>query len=247
MKVDFKNFESIREFIKFLDRPENIHFQDINKSSQNVGLIAEKFTKTESYEQALNLLKNGWDEGAKKIKTVFDRKAPQLINKSKSYNSVVGYQANIPNYLNNSPLSMINKKTVKVQSPVVTIVRELSVPGRISSDFIMSEGIKFLKYIADLESQGQRAKIILQDDTVDYRNNTSYNNIVRIVIKHPDELLHIGKLAFPIAHPSMLRRILFRYTEVNPETPECFTYSYGQPNKKVFLKDGEILYKDNWN
>ena len=244
MKRFMKDFNSIQEFINYITvNPTSNIFKNRELSSQGTGYQAELFTQTDNFEEALNLLKYGWSEGAKRISTKFNETRPQMINRSKSFTSPVGYQAHIPNYLNNSPLSMINKKMVKVKAPVITIVRNISVPGRIGADTILEQGIEFLKYISDLENKGQRAKVIIQEH---YTDAGDQENILRIVIKHPDELLHIGKLAFPIAHPSMLRRITFRFTEVDPDSCRYYTNTYGRPVREPYLKKGEILYNTTW-
>ena len=51
----------------------------------------------------------------------------------------------------------------------------------------------------------------------------------RIRIKGADEKLNISKTAFPLIHPSMLRRLIFRFIEVYPDVTSNFTSTYGMP------------------
>ena len=47
-------------------------------------------------------------------------------------------------------------------------------------------------------------------------------------MKSANERLNISKLAFPLVHPSMFRRLYFRFIEVYPTIPRSFTYGYGK-------------------
>ena len=48
-------------------------------------------------------------------------------------------------------------------------------------------------------------------------------------IKSANERLNINKLSFPLVHPSMLRRLFFRFVEVHPGVPRSFIRGYGTP------------------
>lgn len=51
-----------------------------------------------------------------------------------------------------------------------------------------------------------------------------------------------------MVHPSMLRRLFFRFIEVYPKVTNVFSYGYGQPVKggalREFLDRKEILLPD---
>ena len=75
-------FDSIKDFLKYLDEtPFNKVYQQECYRSSFTG--TKGFTGTENFEQAMSLLKNGWDDTAKKMnmdisKMQFNKK---LINK----------------------------------------------------------------------------------------------------------------------------------------------------------------------
>jgi len=56
--------------------------------------------------------------------------------------------------------------------------------------------------------------------------------------------MNISKLAFPLVHPSMLRRLMFKYLEVTDLiTNRDFANGYGSPieDADVVLEKGELL------
>lgn len=66
--------------------------------------------------------------------------------------------------------------------------------------------------------------------------------MIKVRIKSANEKLNISKLAFPLTHPSMLRRLFLRWIEVYPEITKKFVSGYGRPAtsyelRKVFPED----------
>jgi hypothetical protein len=63
-------------------------------------------------------------------------------------------------------------------------------------------------------------------------------------IKSATEKLNVSKIAFPLVHPSMLRRLFFRYIEVYPNVTKSFVFGYGRPlneELKKILGEKEIF------
>ena len=68
--------------------------------------------------------------------------------------------------------------------------------------------------------------------------------IIKVRIKSANEKMNISKLAFPLVHPSMLRRLFFRFIEVYPNVTKPFTSGYGHPATSSELRNtfkGEYL------
>ena len=64
---------------------------------------------------------------------------------------------------------------------------------------------------------------------------------IKVRIKSANERLNINKLSFPLVHPSMLRRLFFRFVEVHPGVPRSFVRGYGMPLQP---EDYRSIYSD---
>ncbi len=65
-----------------------------------------------------------------------------------------------------------------------------------------------------------------------------------VTMKEFSQNLNLLKLAFPLIHPSMLRRISFRYLETMPAMKDTnYTNGYGYPLTFHFGNNGNKYYK----
>lgn len=170
-----------------------------------------KFNYFQNFDEALNALKNGWEDGAKKINDTLT-KTYISANKTKTVSKydVVGFQASVPRYLQGIPANMINQRKMPAKQKVVTIVKHIGFLGNVEPEEIMDNSIKALAIIKRMEEQGTRCNL----DVISPVNIGGLKIVIRIRIKSSAERLNVGKIAFAIANPDMLRRIIFalRYT-----------------------------------
>lgn len=230
-KTHLIEFSSITDFVKYINEtPTNDAFKGKTLYSEEGSYT---FTKTGSYEEAINLLKNGWKEVASEI-ALNDLKNIQVDKELKSIteNSVCGFQPIVPLYLSGCPQNMINKKMIAMKQKVITVTKMTNYMSYVSTDTIIKESIKALQIVKKLESQGYRVNLNICNAV--YESGTSSpeesncNLITKIKIKNANERLNVSKLSFPLVHPSMLRRLIFRFKEVFPLTTHKFVRSYGK-------------------
>ena len=126
---------------------------------------------------------------------------------------------------------MITKKNVPVKQKVVELTKAISYTSNITPEQIEEQSIKCLMIVARLESLGYRVilNVIRANWDWAYGHKARHLEVAKIRIKSADERLNISKVAFPLVHPSMLRRLMFRYTEVAPTVPRSFVDGYGAP------------------
>jgi hypothetical protein len=230
-------FSSISDFVSYCkDAPFSTknNYMTSRKSSISGSL---KFTETKNYEEAENLLLNGWDSGAEKL-----NKSLKLANKAdkqvqKAIYDIVGFLPSVPRYLQGIPTNMINKKTVKVKQKVVTLVKDVDYLANISAKKIMDDSVKFLQIVQAIEAQGIRVNI----EIFLLAQNGNEMIHVRIPVKKSSERLNISKLSFPLMHPSMLRRFLFRVMEKEQRVNTSWN-GYGD---KAFKGATDKLLKPN--
>lgn len=243
-KSEVIEFDSLREFYDYLCKtPFNEAFRWAKHSSVTGD---EWFTKTKSFEEAVELFKNGWSDMAtklvQKLKVIESKTEPAM--KPRSQLDVCGYQAVVPLYLQGVPNSMINKKMVPIKQKVITINKSIDYNGGTSTDEIIDESIKAMQIIKKLEAQGYRCNLnIVLGSTAGWGKNEK-QFLIKVRIKSANEKMNISKLAFPLVHPSMLRRLFFRFIEVYPNATKYFVSGYGHPAESYELRNtfkGEYL------
>jgi hypothetical protein len=164
---------------------------------------------------------------------------PKAVKRSKF--DVVGGNCSVPRYLQGIPTAMINKKSVMQKQKVITIVKHIGYLGNVSADKIMENSIKALQIVKKLEAQGYRVNLDVMSPAIS-ANETA---VCRVRIKSANERLNVSKVAFPMVHPDMLRRMVFRFREVCPELKSrtwigsMGSTIYDRAKVKSFLKEGE--------
>ena len=241
-KTEVIEFDSLQEFYNYIcDTPFNEAFRWTKRSSVDGD---KHWTKTESFEEAVSLFKNGWSDMAsklvQKLKVIESKTEPTM--KPRNTLSVCGYQAVVPLYLQGVPNNMMNKKMVPVKQKVITLNKSLDYNGGTSSDKIVEESIKAMQIVKKLEAQGFRCNLnICLGTSAGYPEKQF---IIKVRIKSANEKLNVSKLAFPLVHPSMLRRLFFRFIEVYPNVTKSFVSGYGRPASSSELRNtfkGEYL------
>lgn len=243
------SFTSLEEFYQYIcNTPFNKPFCWAQHSSTKTGFVATNWTKTESFDEAVLLMKRGWSDMAQKLVNKLNAidKKTQPIQKRRSINSVAGYQPIVPLYLANVPTSMVSHKMVPVKQKVINITKLFNYNGSVSSDKIVDESIKVMQVVKKLEAQGYRVNVDVAFGSE--ADNRQVGATIRI--KSADERLNVSKLAFPLVHPSMLRRLMFRYIEVNKNITKGYVHGYGSPvmweTMKQLLPDS-IVIPAIWN
>lgn len=227
-KVVKVEFNSLAEFYSYLcETPLNDAFRWSEKASDDRDNQAKVWTKTESFEEASELFKHGWSEMSdklvQKLKAEESKMEPVMVSKNSV--GVQGYQPIVPLYLMGIPTNMACRKMTPVKQKVITLNKCVNYPGFTSSDKIVDESIKALLLIKKLEAQNYRCNLNLVLGTYTYDRSF----VVKIRIKSANEKLNVSKLSFPLVHPSMLRRLLFRFIEVHPLATKAFVGGYGKP------------------
>lgn len=243
--LNIETFNSISAFMNAISSRENNDNMKRDHSSQRNDY---SFFGTKDYEEATRLITNGWEEKLSEIKKQFTSSIKQnsngTINKRRTYNHVVGYAPNVPNAILGLPQSMINSQTEAQKVKVVSLIYSPTANCGTDIDTFIKAGIVILNIVHQLELNGIRVNLqIAAKDSMDYGNNFS---AVFVTIKNYREALDIKKVAFPIAHPSMLRRFGFKWLETFPNLQGDFSGGYGhtvsdEKGHKEFLTEIGVL------
>lgn len=237
-------YSSLSEFYDYImNTPFNKTFEHHSHSSVTG---SKEFTKTYTFEEAVGFLKNGWVDMSAKLTQKLNVADKNLKNgrRPRTILSVQGYQAVVPLYLNGCPQNMVNSKMVSVKQKIITLNKSVTYSALVTTRQIEDESVKAMQIVKRLESQGYRCNLNIVLGV--FKGTRRF--IVKVRIKNANEKLNVSKLAFPMVHPSMLRRLFFRFIEVYPKVTSVFSYGYGQPVKggalREFLDKKEILLPD---
>lgn len=243
-KTEVVEYDSLHEFYEYLiHTPFNDAFCWAKHSSVDGDYY---FTKTRDFSEAVELFKNGWSDMAtklvQKLKVIESKTEPTM--KPKNVLGVCGYQAIVPLYLQGVPNNMMSKKMVPVKQKVITLNKSIDYNSGVSANQIIDESIKAMQIIKKLEAQGYRCNLNIVLGTSSGWGKNEKQFIIKVRIKSANEKMNVSKLAFPLVHPSMLRRLFFRFIEVYPNVTEDFVHGYGSPAKSSQLRNvfkGEYL------
>ena len=244
IKTEVIEFDSLHEFYDYIIKtPFNKAFCLARHTSVEGD---EKWTKTKTFDEAVELFKNGWSDMAGKLvqrlKVIESKTEPTM--KPRNSTGIHGYQAIVPMYLNGQPNNMLNKKMVPVKQKVITINKSIDYHSGVSTDSIVEESVKAMQIVKKLEAQGYRCNLNLVLGSSAGFGSSERQFVVKIRIKSANEKLNVSKLAFPLVHPSMLRRLFFRFIEVYPNVNDKFVRGYGKPANSYELRNvfkGEYL------
>lgn len=241
--LTYEKFNNISEFVEIITNRQN---GPCMQGQDNSHTNSEYFTGTQSYEEAKNFLEYGHKESAEKLTLKIGSVKKQYETQGKrikSEYSVVGHQASVPRYLQGIPQNMIQQKRVPMKQKVVKLYKSMAYSASTNKDTIFEQSAKALIIVEKLEQMGYRVEL----DLVWMSKKMGKASGMTITLKKSSERLNISKLAFPMVHPSMLRRIGFRWMETTPCVKSTkFQSGYGEPvntveyMSKVF-KDGYIL------
>lgn len=230
LKIVKEHFSSISEMMNVLDkRPNNEIMKHCDSSSRKGD---RDWYGTSSYEEASQLMRTGYTEILPKIKeglakssiVVSKMFSPTDLRRPK--NLPVGFIPHIPNSILNLPNSMIDIKISPQKRKTLSILYVMAGHCGNTKEMWIKAGIALLTAIKIVERQG----ISISIDTVFYCGSEHEQTAMGSVrVKHFGQPLDIQKLCFPLANPSMFRRIGFKFLETTPViTDESFAYGYGR-------------------
>ena len=238
-------FSSISDLVKYIKEAKTTFWFVGRERSHEQNLMRTEFTKTKTFDEAMDMLENGWYEEAKKIEKEMSVEGRSLFDKDevKFIQSVAGFHPIVPNYLMGLPNSMVSSKIVAKKQKVVTLNLNISFSAIVSTGEIEDVCIKALRIVKSIESKGCRVNfnVFFASKKPDYATGHIRYSTIKLRVKNANERLNVSKVCFPVVHPSMLRRIFFRVVETSPIFTREFVYGYG-----IAMSNEELatIYKD---
>jgi hypothetical protein len=257
IKETFKTLESLIDTME--QRPLNAVFKgetDLSSQrneTQKKDSGREAWAGTYTYNEAMDVLRNGYHEPLEKMKkAILSIGQKDNYQKPRTYNDFVGFAPNVPNYLRNVPETMIRRDRITPKTKTIHLLYSFCGASKTKPEQLITGGINFISLVNSLEKQGYRVKIDVIFTTVTGETVASFITN----LKQYDQQTNLLKLAFPLVHPAMLRRLSFKWLETVPELKDRnYIDGYGTPlnfvmnddiNRETdFLKEHEIVKGEN--
>ena len=210
----------------------------------------EEFTGTKSFAEATKLLKYGWPEGVKKLKTDLDNIKRATAPALEPFFDVAGEEPDISRYLSGDPENMVEYHTVNDEGiKFLDIYICYAYNWTHSTKKVIRRGATILANIDTLEANGYRCRLIGYQSacfTKNRRRNGKKTGMqVEVLLKDYDEPLEQDRMAFGLVSPSMYRRMGFKLDELYQPEMSNNNYGYGL---KFDVPDGALeLQRDTFS
>jgi hypothetical protein len=223
-----EEYNSLYSFFTTIEsRPPTPGMMGQNSSHTNGEM---EFYGTNSYEESINLMKNGYKEilprlisGIADSNKILSKKFT-ILNKAITKNEVVGFIPNVPNALRSLPDSMINVVKAPIKRKTISITYIMSANCCQDKEIWIKAGIPLLTAIKFIERSGVQIRLFASNFCAESGNQKA---LCRIKLKDYGIKLDIQKLCFPLAHPSFFRRFGFKWIETLPGINESWSSGYG--------------------
>lgn len=229
-----------------------------SNSSETTGA---SFTGTNSYDEAIDLLKFGYKDPIPRIKEelannkLITSKIFRSLPRVMPRNKVIGFAPNVPNALLGLPESMISIEKETHKRKTMSVIYSFGAPWFVDSEELIKAGMALVTAINIAEISGVQTK--LQLGFMPATENVDREIVFPTVkIKDFGERFNLQKICFPMIHTSMFRRIGFKYLETCPFCEEDYSGGYGtvrgvihklreiEPDKNTYIFEPEQIIND---
>lgn len=230
MKIVSEHFKSISEMMDVLTKRPNNEIMEGQNSSSRKG--DKDWYGTESFEEAVELMQTGYKDVLPQIKQGLSNSMKALSKQfsrtdmRRPRNLPIGFIPNVPNAILNLPDSMIDIKLTPQKRKTLTITYVMAGSCGTRAEMWIKAGISLLTAIKIIERKGISVKI----DASFYCGTEDGETVMgSVTVKHFGQPLDLQKLCFPLVHPSMFRRMGFKFLETTPVlTKPGFSWGYGR-------------------
>lgn len=215
-KLYHTRFNTTGELLDFIQGPAEIPKN--NRASQDKSKDA---WAQASYKEAIEMLSYGWEEGRNRIRKMRDEVEDRMgipMPEMVPVHDVAGSEVDVARYLDRVPENMTEWVLQEDDRLFVRIVINNAVSGITDANAILARGAMVAAVIDALESRGHRTSLTVAEAVSPTRSGDKKRDrqINEYIVKTESDPLDLERVAFAVAHPSMLRRIFFAVEEHLP-------------------------------
>lgn len=255
IKCIYEEFTSINQLLNTLNSRPNNQVMSEREASRTGD---RDFCETSSYEEAVDLFVHGYTDIVGQVRAEVRKNNKAIysnpIERRTIMNMPVGFIPNVPNALQNKPDSMINIVSTPQKRKTLSVIYAMGGSCGEEAESFIKAGAALVSALNLIELSGVQTRLY-----VDFMPSSGRKEMLSPVlrVKNYGERFNLTKICFPLVHPSMFRRIGFKYLETCPfVTDSYFRLGYGRSpeiedlrrniptDKQTFILNTEVI-KDN--
>jgi hypothetical protein len=177
------------------------------------------FSSCKDYTTALNLLLGGWPDGVRRLAPLQHKISGNVGQHIRRVEWPHTYDQpgilDMGAYLAGDPecWQVPTPTIVEASGGLVHILVNASYDCGRNEEQVWAHGAAVATLCETLEQSGRSVRLTLGYLVRSYRDNVRYESNTYVRLKDFGEPLNMGRLVFALAHPAMLRRIIFRVFE----------------------------------
>jgi len=207
-RINYENYSD------FLADAIDVDFDAKRKTrcSQNTGKDEAEFRGTNTFADAVQLARGGWDDGTKLVAamatTMTSEITGHIVEQTMYLDTTPQYCWDMASAVAGVPQCGVNFAPDQ-EKPLVRIAVNLSASAHISSDTLFLRAATIAALAECLEFAGMDTEIVIGGAQQERHLKLQ----VLITIKHAGQSIDTSVLAFALGHPSMVRRIVRAWEE----------------------------------
>lgn len=219
--------------------------EGVNQFTKN-NSVGTDWNGTRTFQDAVKLALNGWEEGTAKIEkyvSMFTGMLGSLLQVDEYFYDVSGQDFDLDRVLIGEPEAWLNTEQVQVQAPAlhtIKIVVNIMASAAVSTSAITMRGAAIAALVLLLEKARRNVELeVICSSSAEWDGREVL--ITSLTVKRAGESIDLSKLAFVLTHPSMLRRFMFGCMEncSDKKLAKKISRGHGCPSD-VCLDKGDI-------
>lgn len=188
----------------------SVHIDDYRLNNSD---IHKDWHGVDSYEEAVQYLRDGYSPVVESLKTTLKRSDNQEKT-YRSFNNICGYVPVVPLALKNIPTNMVDMDRNVPKDKVIDIYYDITANCDKEVEQFLKAGEALLSVLIGLEQSGYRFNLY----AVQSYNNDTKTDLLCVKVKSSDRPLDIKRMSFALIHPSFFRVIGFTWESQSPVT-----------------------------
>jgi hypothetical protein len=243
-KIHCEIFDSFGEFIR--KAKSNTAPQSSNQ--RDFGDGDEGWSQSRDLQDATNKASEGWHDIRPEVDIVLDvleeRLAERLSSLYVNEFAMSGSSVDMGRFVTGEPECMVEWAPMPEESMgrVVKILVSGTASSMISAEDIKRRGIAILALIDSLHKMGVGIELWWESPIKGSSDKRTYSTVVKM--HDSSEPMDIDSIMFAMAHPSMLRRLVFSVQELSPTaSQQNVGGGYGRPTEVVMgqVQDFDVV------
>lgn len=239
-KVLVENYNSAREVADDCKRRPitDIRYHDYDKER------LEKWHGVKTYDEALNLLSNGYQPTVDKMRDAMKATVASELKRISFQNDIVGFAPIVPLAMMGVPNNMLNTRMKPIKAKVIDVYYDMTCSAKTKPEEIIRAGQALLGAIVELENQGYRFNLY----GVQSYSEKDSADILTVKIKSSNQPMDLKRISFPLTHTAFFRVIGFDWHGRCPKTK--YRDGYGRATYFEFYGDelnefGKAVFGNN--